>query len=57
MGDEGLYLKATKEVESGKNDDALWAKAMTLAEGDQEKAKYQYIKLRVVQLSEGKLEE
>jgi hypothetical protein len=52
MGDEGLYLKAMEEVESGKNDSALWAKALTLADGNQEKAKYQYIKLRVEQLSE-----
>ncbi len=57
MGDEALYLKATNEVESGKNDAALWAKALTLAEGNQEKAKYQYIKLRVDQLAENQLDE
>ncbi|MCK5395841.1 MAG: hypothetical protein KAJ32_07600, partial [Gammaproteobacteria bacterium] len=57
MGDEELYLKATNEVESGKNDAALWAKALTLAEGNQEKAKYQYIKLRVEQLAENQQEE
>jgi len=57
MGDEELYLKATNEVESGKNDAALWAKALTFAEGNQEKAKYQYIKLRVEQLAENQLEE
>ena len=57
MGDEELYLKATNEVESGINDAALWAKALALAEGDQEKAKYQYIKLRVEQLAENQPEE
>ena len=57
MGDEELYLKATNEVESGKNDAALWAKALTLTEGNLEKAKYQYIKLRVEQLAENQLEE
>lgn len=57
MGDENLYLEATKEVESGKRDPALWAKVLALAEGAQDKAKYQYIKLRVEQLAKIKGEE
>ena len=54
MGDEGLYLKATNEVKGDSQDPALWAKAMAIAEGDQDKAKYQYIKLRVEQLAKSK---
>ena len=50
MSDEQYYLIATKEAESEQKKPALWAKAMTLAEGDNESAKYQYIKLRVDQL-------
>lgn len=50
MNDEMLYLKATNEVEGENKDPALWAKVMTLSDGDQDKAKYQYIKLRVEQL-------
>lgn len=51
MGDEELYLVATKEANSDARNPALWAKALALAEGDEEKAKYQYIKLRAGQLS------
>ena len=54
MGDEELYLKATNEVEGDSKDPALWAKAMALTDGDQDKAKYQYIKLRVKQLAKSK---
>jgi len=50
--DEQLYLEATQEVDSGTQDPALWAKAMALAEGDEKKARYRYITLRVEQLSE-----
>jgi len=52
MNDEYLYLEATKEVESGMTKPALWAKVITLSEGDEEKAKYQYVKLRVAQLAD-----
>lgn len=54
MGDEDLYLSAANEVDSGQTDPALWAKALALAEGDGEKAKYKYINLRIGQLSGGK---
>lgn len=57
MSDEDLYLEATNEVEEDKKDPALWAKVMALTEGDQDKAKYKYIKLRVEQLSKKKKEE
>jgi len=50
--DEQLYLEATQEVDNGTQAPAIWAKAMALAEGDQEKARYRYITLRVEELSE-----
>lgn len=56
MNDEELYLEATNELEGDNRNPALWAKVMTLAEGNQEKAKYQYIKLRVEQLTQEKAE-
>ena len=49
--DEQLYLDATQEVDNGAPDPALWAKAMALAEGDEEKDRYRYIALRVEKLS------
>lgn len=52
MNDEELYLAATNEVEGENKSPGLWAKVMTLSEGDEEKAKYKYVKLRVEQLSE-----
>ncbi len=57
MTDEEFYLLATNEVEGEQKKPALWAKVMALAEGDRDKAKYQYIKLRVAQLIEEKKEE
>lgn len=51
MGNEELYLEATSEVEDDKCNPALWAKVMALAEGNQENAKFQYIKIRVKQLA------
>lgn len=50
MDDSGLYYTAFQEVESGDVDEALWAKAITLAEGDVDSARYKYIKLRVERL-------
>lgn len=52
MNDEELYLAATNEVEGENKSPGLWAKVMALSEGDEEKAKYKYIKLRVEQLSD-----
>ena len=52
MSDEDLYLAATIEVEGSERHPALWAKAMVLADGDEQKAKYEYIRLRVAQLAE-----
>jgi hypothetical protein len=51
MGNEEWYLEATSEVEDDKSNPALWAKVMALAEGNQENAKFQYVKIRVEQLA------
>jgi len=42
--DNQFYLDAVTEFEGKNRDPALWAKCVTLAEGDEEKAKYQYLK-------------
>ena len=42
MSDKEYYLIATKEFEEGNIDEFLWAKVMTLAEGDEVKAKWKY---------------
>lgn len=47
MGNEGLYLRANNELEENKRDEAIWTKAITICEGDEEKAKYKYVQLRV----------
>ena len=52
MGNEDLYLAATNEVESSQRDLALWAKSLALTEGDEGKAKFKYINLRIEQLSD-----
>ena len=50
MNDENLYLKVTEEVTRGNIDEALWTEAISIARGDDEKGKYEYINLRVAQL-------
>ena len=47
IGDEELYLTATKEVEGKDLDEALWAKCLAIFKGDEKKAKYDYIEKRV----------
>lgn len=43
----GLYKKYLDLIELGEVDNTLWAKAIVLANGDLEKAKYGYVKLCV----------
>jgi len=50
--DADFYLQATDEVETNSQKPTVWAKAMTLCEGDESKAKYKYITLRVIELTE-----
>jgi len=47
INDEEYYLIATKEVEGSDRDDALWAKCMATQMGDETKAKYSYVNIRV----------
>lgn len=48
---EKYYLAALKQFESGKRNEALWAKALTQAEGDEAVAKYKYVALFVERLA------
>jgi hypothetical protein len=50
---ENYYLIATREVESARKKEALWAKVVALNEGLQEGARSKYITLRAKQLQEG----
>ena len=50
--DAQYYLLAQDELENGEQSKALWAKIITLSEGDEEKAKYRYINIRVAELVE-----
>ena len=50
MGDEQLFLRANEEFESGDRQEALWVKALAQTGGNEEKAKHQYILLRVEQI-------
>jgi|GEM_PF-845416 len=51
MHDQKYYLMATEEVDSEHRDAALWAKSIAIVEGDENKARFKYINLRVEQLS------
>jgi len=47
---EELYLVAYKDIEQKEIDEALWLKAMSIASGDKQRAKWAYIELRVAQM-------
>jgi cytoskeletal protein RodZ len=49
LSDETYYLTATQEVDNENRVEALWAKSMALSEGNEDKARYKYILLRVEQ--------
>ena len=50
MFDEQLYLIAYNDFAGQAIDEALWIKAMTLAGGDKQRAKWHYIEIRVDQM-------
>ena len=50
LDDKEYYLRATREFEEKKLDEELWAKVIALADGDEEKAKFEYIKKRARKL-------
>ena len=51
MDDSDLYKTASDEFETSR-DESLYIKAQTLADGDESRARFLYIKLRVEQLSQ-----
>lgn len=54
--DAELYLQAMEELDNDTPSKALWAKVITLCEGDKEKARYRYIKTRVDELKRAAFE-
>ena len=55
----GFYEQVSKEIQAGKRDEGVWAKAYSLASGDEKKTKAVYIDLMVEKLMlqyESKLE-
>lgn len=46
-----FYEQAINELENSGRDKAIWARAMVASDGNLDKAKAQYIKLRVIQLT------
>src|SRR5437867_12233242 len=57
VSEEDLYAAALSEVQSGTTRPGLWAKAFADSEGDENKSKALYIKLRVQQEIERKQQE
>ena len=49
---EELFLKVTRDFENNKIDEALWIKSLTICDGDNEKAKFKYIKDKVSKLEQ-----
>lgn len=50
MADKELYLIAYRDFENKEVDQGTWVKALTLHEGDKEKARWAYVRMRVEQL-------
>jgi hypothetical protein len=50
IDDELFYLIATDEVDSDQRQPALWAKVIALNFGDEQKARFHYIRLRAAQM-------
>ncbi|MDP7318648.1 MAG: hypothetical protein QGH12_10785, partial [SAR324 cluster bacterium] len=50
MADKELYLIAYRDFENKEVDQGTWIKALTLHEGDKEKARWTYVRMRVEQL-------
>jgi len=49
MDDKATYLAAHQELANNR-DEALWIKALTLRSGDEEGARYEYLRMRVEEL-------
>ena len=50
--EEKMYEFVSEEIKNGQKREGLWAKAMSISEGSLEKAKSEYIKLRVQSLKD-----
>lgn len=50
ISDADVYTAVAKEMDEGKIDQGLWAKAVSMSEGVEQVAKAKYIKLRVSQI-------
>ncbi len=50
IDDELFYLVATDEVDSDHRQPALWAKVIALNSGDEQRARFHYIRLRAAQM-------
>ena len=46
-----FYLRAEKEFNLDRRDEALWSKSLYINQGNEDKAKYKYIELRVQELN------
>ena len=49
---EELFLQVTRDFENNKVDEALWIKALTICDGDKDKAKFRYIRDQVSRLEQ-----
>ena len=56
MNEEDIYEFISEEIDSGKIKKGVWTKALSEAEGDENKTKAIYIKLRFEKLSNEKIE-
>ena len=52
LAEEMLYAEAMREIEQGIRRDGLWGKALAESDGDEKKARGQYLKLRVQSLKD-----
>lgn len=50
--DDEKYAIAEREIEYGLVNEGLWAKALVIAKGDEQRRKAEYIKLRAKRLAE-----
>lgn len=50
MSDKELYLIAYRDFENKEVDQGTWIKALTLHDGDKEKARWAYVRMRVEQM-------
>ena len=52
--DNKYFEQANKEIEEGSQNQGLWLKSLSLVEGDENKQKSLYIKLRALELNKQK---